>query len=174
MVVNNDYVYKWKKPDGRLLTRKEYKEMHYSAQIRGMDLEDYMRSQGIVGNLSYGELQNPRNNSAKLVSWFKIVDGEIKMLTNWKYLEYQKDAGERGLSTGDYLRELGFKPYREYRGEGRNDEPTRWIDIITGEILFRKEYTKLFKKAQKRGTGMEDYLKALGFRKLLDSKREGL
>lgn len=168
------YVYKWKRKDGGLLTVKEYRELYHSAQVRGEELSSYLESQDVVENLSYGELQSPQNNSAKLVSWFKMVDGEIRMLAYWKYLDYQKEAKELGVGTSEYLYSMGFRPFREYREEGHeeDDGPTRWIDAVTGEILFRKDYMRMFRKAKGNSTSMGDYLKALGFVNILDSKRE--
>lgn len=164
------YIHKWIKKDGSLLTMGEYKMLLYSAQIQGIPMEEYFQSVGIVENMSYGEIQEPHNNSARLVSWYKIDDGKFKLLTFWRYAEYLEESKKEGKDIGEYLREKGFKRLIEYKKNG--DSPTRWINLYNGGILYRKEYLKLFNEAKKVGVDFKMYLKNLGYVNILESKKK--
>lgn len=167
------YIQKWVKADGSLLSVKEYKNLVYEAKTKGIDKDEYFKQQGIVECLSTGEVQEPHMNSAKLVSWYIIDDGVFKMLTFWKYAQYLQESKELGMPIAEYLGNLGFKRFSQYRKVGDEDNPpTRWINIYTSEILFRKEYLKLFKCAKKLNMPMNDFLQIHGYVNLLESKRE--
>lgn len=164
-----EYVYKWKKPDGKILTLKQYNALYQASRRRNVDFIKYMKQKGIKKNLSYGETQNPVNNSAKLVGWLREEEGELRLLTLWKYNQYFNEARRRGIDIKELLTEKGFYKLSEYTKNG--DRPTRWVNSITGEILLRKEYQDLFRRAKRENTNIVELLKLLGYVKILDSKR---
>lgn len=164
------HVYKWKWVGGENLTTTEYKTLFNKAKAEGIPLEEYMEKVGVEVNLSYGEVQNPVKNSAKLVSWYKNVGGKNKFLTLWKYNKYLEEASSSGKDIATYLRERGFKPLKEMKDEN-GDNATRWIDLRTGKIIFRKEYMRLYALAKKNNMSINSFMKLVGIDKLLESKR---
>lgn len=164
-----EYVYKWKKPDGKILTLKQYNALYQASRRRNVDFIKYMKQKGIKKNLSYGETQNPVNNSAKLVGWLREEEGEIRLLTLWRYNQYFDEARKRNVNIKELLNGEGFIKLGEYTKDG--DNITRWINSITGEILLRKEYQTLFRRAKREKMDIVELLTLLGYVKILDSKK---
>lgn len=167
------YIYKWKKKNGDFLEMAEYKNHFNKAKSLGVDLEEYFKEIDIIHGMSQGENQTPWDNSAKLVSWYIYEDGELKLLTYWKYTEYMEESKEKGITVTELLKEKGYKEYNTLvNEEDEDDRPTRWIHISSKKILFRKEYQKLNFLSSKEDNDIKKYLLENGYYNVLESKKK--